>query len=526
MTKLTLSRALLSVSDKSGVLDLARVLHAHGLELVSTGGTAQALAAAGLPVRDVASVTGFPEMLDGRVKTLHPRIHAGILARRDLPGHREQLALHDLDCFDFVVVNLYPFADAIARPTATFEEIIENIDVGGPTLIRAAAKNFQYVVVLTDPADYVPVVTELNQTGTVSLTTRHRLACKAFDHTARYDAMIADFFANRTAVETATEQVSLYPVEPFPPRLSPVLRRRQVLRYGENPHQAAALYTAAERGGGIANAHQLQGKALSFNNLLDADAAWGLVREFREAAACVIVKHTNPCGVGVAAVPLEAFRLARETDPMAAFGGIVAFNRMVDAGTAVELSEIFLEVVIAPGFDDPARRVLETKKNLRLLVVTDDAGDNIILRTIAGGLLLQSPDNRLATPAEMRVVTRRTPSEAEWRDLLFAWTVCKHVKSNAIVYAKHGRLIGVGAGQMSRVDAVKVAAMKARVPLAGAVAASDAFFPFRDGLDEAAGHGICAVIQPGGSVRDEEVIAAADEHDMAMVLTGVRHFRH
>ncbi|MFQ3589960.1 MAG: bifunctional phosphoribosylaminoimidazolecarboxamide formyltransferase/IMP cyclohydrolase [Chloracidobacterium sp.] len=527
MTTTSLSRALLSVSNKTGLIDFARVLQSHQVELVSTGGTAQALTAAGLTVRDVASVTGFPEMLDGRVKTLHPRIHAGILARRDLPEHLQQLALHDLDCFDLVVVNLYPFADAIARPDVTIEEAIENIDIGGPSLIRAAAKNFQHVAVVTDPADYDLILAELNNAGGITADTRYRLACKAFAHTARYDAMIADFFANRTDFEQTTGRIVTQPSEPFPPRLSLTLTRRQPLRYGENPHQAAALYVTDEGAtDGVAAARQLQGKELSFNNLLDADAAWGLACEFREAAACVIVKHTNPCGVGLAAVPLEAFRLARATDPTAAFGGIVAFNQPVDAGTATELSEIFLEVVIAPGFDDAAQKVLAAKKNLRLLVVAAHKGDGINLRTISGGFLLQSADTRLASPAEMRVVTRRSPSEDEWRDLTFAWTVCKHVKSNAIVYARQGQLIGVGAGQMSRVDAVKLGALKATLPLAGAVVASDAFFPFRDGLDEAARHGVRAVIQPGGSIRDEEVIAAADEHGMALVLTGMRHFRH
>ncbi|OYT71604.1 MAG: bifunctional phosphoribosylaminoimidazolecarboxamide formyltransferase/IMP cyclohydrolase [Chloracidobacterium sp. CP2_5A] len=520
------ARALLSVSNKNGLIDFARALQSQGVELVSTGGTAQALANAGLAVRDVASVTGFPEMLDGRVKTLHPRIHAGILARRDIPEHLEQLARHNIDQFDFVVVNLYPFAETAAHPGATVEEAIENIDIGGPTLIRAAGKNFQQVVVVTDPSDYAAVAAELTQAGSVSAETRYRLACKAFDHTARYDATIADFLANRTAFNAATAQVEARPAEPFPPRVSLALTRRQALRYGENPHQSAALYVAAESVGGIAAARQLQGKELSFNNLLDADAAWGLAREFREAAACVIVKHTNPCGVGLAAVPLEAFRLARETDPVAAFGGIVAFNQVVDAGTATELAEIFLEVVIAPGFDDAGRKVLEAKKNLRLLVVTDDASQGVSLRAISGGFLLQSADDRLATPGEMRVVTRRAPSENEWRDLLFAWTVCKHVKSNAIVYARQGQLVGVGAGQMSRVDAVKLGALKARLSLAGAVVASDAFFPFRDGLDEATKHGVRAVIQPGGSIRDEEVIAAADEQGLAMVFTGLRHFRH
>lgn len=526
MTSPLPSRALLSVSDKQGLADFARTLHTHGLELVSTGGTAQTLLDAGLSVLDVASVTGFPEMLDGRVKTLHPRIHAGILARRDRPEHLEQLALHDINRFDFVVVNLYPFAATIARPDVTFAEALENIDIGGPTLIRAAAKNFQHVVVVTDPADYEPLAAELTHTGGISAATRYRLACKAFAHTARYDQMIADFLANRTQFEEATGQVQLQPAETFPPRLSLVLHRQQALRYGENPHQAAALYVRADSAGGVAAARQLQGKELSFNNLLDADAAWGLVGEFRAVAACVIVKHTNPCGVGLGAVPLEAFRLARETDPVAAFGGIVAFNQTVDAGTATELSEIFLEVVIAPGFDDAAQKILAAKKNLRLLVVSAEAGREVVFRTISGGLLLQSPDDRLATPSEMRVVTRRSPSEDEWRDLTFAWTVCKHVKSNAIVYARQGQLLGVGAGQMSRVDAVKLGAMKARLPLAGAVVASDAFFPFRDGLDEAARHGIRAVIQPGGSIRDEEVIAAADEHGLAMVFTSMRHFRH
>jgi len=520
-------RALLSVSDKQGLVDFARLLQSHGLELVSTGGTAQTLLEAGLSVLDIASVTGFPEMLDGRVETSHPRIHAGILARRDLPEHLEQLALHDINCFDFVVVNLYPFAAAVARAEVTFAEALENIDIGGPALIRAAAKNFQHVVVVTDPADYDSLAAELIHTGSVSAATRYRLACKAFAYTARYDQIIADFLANQTQFEEATEQIRLHPLEPFPPRLSFVLHRQQTLRYGENPHQSAALYVPAEHPvGGLAAARQLQGKELSFNNLLDADAAWGLVSEFHDVAACVIVKHTNPCGVGLGAVPLEAFRLARETDPESAFGGIVAFNQTVDAGTATELSEIFLEVIIAPGFDDAARKVLEAKKNLRLLVIAGETRPATVFRTISGGLLVQSPDDRLANPSEMRVVTRRSPSEDEWRDLIFAWTVCKHVKSNAIVYARQGQLLGVGAGQMSRVDAVRLGATKARLPLAGAVMASDAFFPFRDSLDEAARHGVRAVIQPGGSIRDEEVITAADEYGMAMVFTGIRHFRH
>ncbi|MGQ9895997.1 MAG: bifunctional phosphoribosylaminoimidazolecarboxamide formyltransferase/IMP cyclohydrolase [Acidobacteriota bacterium] len=519
--------ALLSVSDKRGIVDFARSLHTHGLDLVSTGGTAQTLLDAGLPVLDVASVTGFPEMLDGRVKTLHPRIHAGILARRDIPEHLEQLAQHDINYFDVVVVNLYPFAETTARPEVTFAEALENIDIGGPTMIRAAAKNFQHVVVVTDPADYESLAAELTHTGGISTATRYRLACKAFAYTARYDQLIADFLANRTQFEETTGEVQLRVPDAFPPRLSLTLHRQQTLRYGENPHQSAALYVTADRPvGGLAAARQLQGKELSFNNLLDADAAWGLVGEFQDVAACVIVKHTNPCGVGLGAVPLEAFRLARETDPVAAFGGIVAFNQTVDAGTATELAEIFLEVIIAPGFDAAAQHILSAKQNLRLLMVADGTRQDTAFRTISGGLLLQSADDRLAAPAEMHVVTRRSPSEDEWRDLLFAWTVCKHVKSNAIVYARQGQLLGVGAGQMSRIDAVKLGAMKARLSLAGAVVASDAFFPFRDGLDEAARHGARAIIQPGGSIRDEEAIAAADEHGLAMVFTGMRHFRH
>jgi phosphoribosylaminoimidazolecarboxamide formyltransferase / IMP cyclohydrolase len=527
MTSHRIRRALLSVSDKTGLPDFAARLHALGVELISTGGTANALRAAGLPVRDVSSLTDFPEILDGRVKTLHPRIHAGLLARRDLETHLAQLREHNLETIDLAVVNLYPFSQTVENPHVVFDEAIENIDIGGPSMIRAAAKNFHHAAPVVDPADYAAVADELEANGgALSLATRYRLARTAFERTAAYDAAIADFLLNRTRLDAETSEFGVSAAEAFPPRVTLTLARRQSLRYGENPHQLAALYAAPDGGSGVATAEQAQGKELSFNNFLDLDAAWALVREF-DHAACAIIKHTNPCGVGVAAVPLEALRLALETDPVSAFGGIFAFNVKVDAGTATEISSMFVEAVIAPDYDDAALRVFSAKKNVRVMRMPNlQAAPSVNVRSVSGGFLLQSADTHRVQAEGLTVVTERAPSPEETRDLLFAWTICKHVKSNAITYAKNGQLIGVGAGQMSRVDSVKLGATKARLPLAGSVLASDAFFPFRDGVDEAAKHGVTAIIQPGGSVRDEEVIAAANAHGLAMVLTGVRHFKH
>lgn len=527
MTAHVIRRALLSVSDKTGLIEFATKLRAHGVDLVSTGGTSKALQAAGLPVRDVAELTGFPEMLDGRVKTLHPRVHGGILARRDLETHRQQLQQHDLEEIDLVVVNLYPFAATVAKPGVDFEDAVENIDIGGPSMIRGAAKNFHHVAVVTDAGDYVAIADELDANGgALKLGTRYRLARKAFEHTAAYDATISEFLAGRVTFDDETEAFAVSEPEAFPARVTLALQRRQSLRYGENPHQAAALYVAAENTPpGVATAEQLQGKELSFNNLLDLDAAWNLAREF-ELPACAIIKHTNPCGVGIAAVPLEAFRLALATDPVSAFGGIIAFNAKVDAGTATDISGMFVEAVIAPDYDEAALQVFAGKKNVRVMRVPRETHDSTYVRSISGGFLLQSADAKRITAADLKVATRRQPTEEELSDLLFAWTICKHVKSNAIVYAKGSQLVGVGAGQMSRVDSVKLGATKAQLSLDGSVLASDAFFPFRDGLDEAAKHGVKAIIQPGGSIRDEEVITAADEHGIAMVFTGVRHFRH
>ncbi|MCS6786487.1 MAG: bifunctional phosphoribosylaminoimidazolecarboxamide formyltransferase/IMP cyclohydrolase [Thiobacillaceae bacterium] len=514
-------RALLSVSDKTGLIEFARGLAARGVELISTGGTAQALRAAGLPVIEVADYTGFPELLDGRVKTLHPRVHGGILARRDRPEHVTAMQAHAIAPIDLVCVNLYPFAQTVARPDCSLEEAIEQIDIGGPALIRSAAKNHAFVAVLTDPADYPRVLAEMEtHAGAVSEATRFALAVKAFAHTAAYDAAIANHLGQRM---TASE---------FPPALTLQFHHAQTLRYGENPHQAAAFYV--EPGwpeASIATARQLQGKALSFNNIADADAALECVKQFDAGPACVIVKHANPCGVAVAASLREAYERAYATDPESAFGGIIAVNGTLDADTARAIVERqFVEVIVAPAVDAQAAAVIATKPNVRLLatgVWPATPAARWDYKRVAGGLLVQQAD--LALHGELRIVSRRAPTEAELRDLLFAWRVAKFVKSNAIVYAKDGRTIGVGAGQMSRVNSARIAAIKAEqagLAVAGAVMASDAFFPFRDGIDAAAAAGITAVIQPGGSLRDEEVIAAADEHGMAMVFTGMRHFRH
>jgi phosphoribosylaminoimidazolecarboxamide formyltransferase/IMP cyclohydrolase len=520
---LPIRRALLSVSDKTGLVELGRALAETGAEILSTGGSARALQQAGITVREVADYTGFPEMLDGRVKTLHPRIHGGLLGRRDDAAHRAAMEAHDLPPIDLVAVNLYPFEATIAagadRATA-----IENIDIGGPALIRSAAKNHTHVAVLTDPAQYPELVQALEAEGGTRLPLRRRLAAAAYARTACYDAAIAAWAAREEG-------------ELFPQRLTLAGQLAQQLRYGENPHQRAAFYVTGERRSGLAAATQLQGKELSYNNLNDTDAALELAAEFEEPAV-VIVKHANPCGVAVGEDTLEAWKRALACDPVSAYGGIVALNRPLDALTAMALSELFLEVVIAPGADEAARVALAAKKNLRLLVtdgMPDPKAPELVIRSLTGGLLVQERDAGRATDADLKVATKRAPSAAERRDLLFAFRVAKHVKSNAIVYAKGGATVGIGAGQMSRIDSARIAVLKSEDAAKaaseirrteGAVVASDAFFPFADGLIAAADAGVTAVIQPGGSLRDEEVIQAADERGLAMVFTGMRHFRH
>jgi len=514
-------QALISVSEKSGVVELARGLGALGYTILSTGGTARLLSEAGIAVTEVGTYTGFPEMLDGRVKTLHPKVHAGILAQRDNPAHMQAMAGAGLATIDLVVVNLYPFVQAVARPGCTLEEAIENIDIGGPTMVRAAAKNHAHVAVVTDPADYGDVLRELQTAGSVSAQTRFSLARKAFSHTAAYDGAISDYL---TAIGADGQRAQ------FPDQINFSLRKVQDLRYGENPHQHAAFYGELEPvPGSLASYRQLQGKALSYNNIADADAAWECVKTF-DAPACVIVKHANPCGVAVADNAAEAYRRAFATDPTSAFGGIIAFNREVDAATAQAVTQQFVEVVIAPAVSNEARTLLQAKQNVRVLLVPLHSGENRFdLKRVGGGLLVQTPDQRNVMRAELKVVTRIQPDEEQLADLLFAWRVAKFVKSNAIVFCKDGMTVGVGAGQMSRIDSARIASIKAQnanLTLAGSVVASDAFFPFRDGLDVVVAAGARAVIQPGGSMRDDEVIAAANEHGIAMVFTGVRHFRH
>ena len=514
-------RALISVSDKAGIAGFARALAALGVEILSTGGTARLLEKEGVPVIEVSAWTGFPEMLDGRVKTLHPKIHAGLLARRDSREHLAQLERAGIAPIDLVVVNLYPFAATVADPACTLAEAIENIDVGGPAMLRAAAKNHSGVAVVTDPADYDAVLEEIRASGGVSDRTRLALATKAFAHTAAYDGAIANYLS---ALDGEGRRRA------YPDVLTLQFFKRQDLRYGENPHQSGALYRDAHPvAGAIAGYTMLQGKELSYNNIADADAAWECAKSFSEPA-CVIVKHANPCGAAVGETPLAAYRKAFATDPVSAFGGILAFNRALDRATAEEIGRQFAEVIVAPRVEPAAREALATKSNLRVLEVPlaheAQAHD---YRRVGGGLLVQSSDARTAARAEMKVVTKKAPTEAQWTDLLFAWKVAKFVKSNAIVFCRGGATLGVGAGQMSRVDSVRIAAIKAAnagLDLAGSVVASDAFFPFRDGLDAVADAGAAAVIQPGGSVRDAEVIAAADERGVAMVFTGVRHFRH
>jgi phosphoribosylaminoimidazolecarboxamide formyltransferase/IMP cyclohydrolase len=508
----SIQRALISVSDKTGILDFARELTRFNVEIISTGGTAKSLRDAGINVRDISDITGFPEMMDGRVKTLHPRVHGGLLAIRDNADHVAALEQHGIQPIDLVVVNLYPFAETIKREGVTREEAIEQIDIGGPAMIRSAAKNAHDVAVVVSPEQYAPVIEELNQNnGSLSLNTRDTLAQKAFEHTAQYDIMVSSYLAGSSDV--------------LPDRLSWTMKKIADLRYGENPHQKAALYQTSTSGG-IANAAVLAGKEMSFNNYVDAEAAWQLVCDF-EQTACAIIKHTNPAGVGLGETLADAYKKALATDPVSAFGGIVAFNRTIDAAAAEEVTKIFTEVVIASGYERAALEVLRAKKNLRVIQMSDvEQPARVELKQIGGGMLVQTPDDHKLDPAELKVVTTRQPTAEEIRALQFAWIVCKHTKSNAIVYARADQTVGVGAGQMSRVDSVKIGAMRAQLPVAGSVLASDAFFPFRDGIDEAARHGITAVIQPGGSVRDEEVIAAANEHGLAMVFTSIRHFKH
>ena len=517
-----IKQALISVSDKTGIVGFARGLQGFGVTLISTGGTAKLLRDEGLQVIEVGDYTGFPEMLDGRVKTLHPKVHAGILARRDLPEHMNAMKDTGIPVIDLVVVNLYPFRQTVANPECTLAEAIENIDIGGPAMVRSAAKNHQHVAVVTDPADYAPLLREMSSAnGAVGAETRFRLAQKAFSHTAAYDGAISNYL---TALDAGGRRAE------FPARLNLQFDLVQPLRYGENPHQNAAFYRDLDPApGSLSNYVQLQGKELSYNNIADADAAWECVKTF-DQAACVIIKHANPCGAAVGATPLEAYRKAFATDPASAFGGIIAFNRELDAATAEAVVQQFVEVVIAPGVSDAAAAVFAPKTNVRVLTVPLAGGGNAYdFKRVGGGLLVQTPDSLNVSASHLKVVTRLKPTDSQLNDLLFAWRVAKFVKSNAIVFCGNGQTLGVGAGQMSRVDSARIASIKAGnagLTLAGSVVASDAFFPFRDGVDVVAQAGAKAVIQPGGSLRDEEVIAAADEHGVAMVFTGFRHFRH
>lgn len=520
---MSIKQALISVSDKTGVVELATALRQYNITILSTGGTAKLLQEAGIPVVEVGDYTGFPEMLDGRVKTLHPKVHAGILARMDLPEHRQTMEQAQIPTIDLVVVNLYPFTRTIAKPDCPFEEAIENIDIGGPTMIRAAAKNFQRVAVVTDPRDYNSLLEQLRaNNGSVDDAYRFQLAQKAFSHTASYDGAISNYL---TAREPSSHQR-----KSFPDQLNLGFTLAQPLRYGENPHQQAAFYRdMADISGCLADYHQLQGKELSYNNIADTDAAWACVRTF-DQPACVIIKHANPCGVAVADTPLAAYQKAFSTDPVSAFGGIIALNRTVGADLAKAVLQQFVEVIIAPEFSPEAGRLLADKPNIRVLTVPlANHANRFDLKRVDGGLLVQTPDDLNITADQLQVVTQLKPTREQIEDCLFAWRVAKFVKSNTIVFCANGQTLGIGAGQMSRVDSARIASIKANqanLDLHGSVVASDAFFPFRDGLDVLAQAGAKVVIQPGGSIRDEEVIAAADEQGVAMVFTGVRHFRH
>lgn len=527
---MTTKTALISVSDKTGVLEFARALHGLGVKLLSTGGTAKLLADAGLPVTEVAEHTGFPEMLDGRVKTLHPKIHGGLLARRDVPAHVAALAEHGIATIDLLIVNLYPFEATVAKPGCTLEDAIENIDIGGPAMVRSAAKNWKDVAVLTDASQYAGVLEELKTAGEVGRNTKFALAVAAFNRISNYDAAISDYLSSLQPDGSRSE---------FPAQSNGRFVKLQDLRYGENPHQAAAFYRDLHPApGSLVTARQLQGKELSYNNIADADAAWECVKSF-EQPACVIVKHANPCGVAVGAGPEEAYSKAFKTDPTSAFGGIIAFNCEVDASAAALVAKQFVEVLIAPSFTPEARVVFAAKANTRVLEIAlpprggatawEQGRNAHDVKRVGSGLLIQSADNRVVARSELKVVTAKQPTPQQLDDLLFAWTIAKYVKSNAIVFCGGGMTLGVGAGQMSRVDSARIASIKAGnagLTLQGSAVASDAFFPFRDGLDVVVDAGASCVIQPGGSVRDDEVIAAANERGIAMVLTGVRHFRH
>jgi phosphoribosylaminoimidazolecarboxamide formyltransferase / IMP cyclohydrolase len=515
-----IQRAILSVTDKTGLVDFARQLEGMGVELISTGGTAKLLRESGIRVQDVSDLTGFPEMLDGRVKTLHPKVHGGILHRRENPAHRTAVAEHGIQPIDMVVVNLYAFEKTAARPGVLFEELVENIDIGGPSMIRSAAKNFQDVAVVTSPSDYQALAQEMaNSNGELSSATRWRLAQKAFATTAAYDSAIASTLER----VNSNGHFELRPASGFPGTLRMSFEKVMDLRYGENPHQKAAMYSDGS-GSGVANGRQLQGKELSYNNIVDLQAAWDLAQEFEEPVVAII-KHTNPCGTATGKTLLEAYKKALECDPVSAFGGVIGVNRVIDGAAAEEMAKLFLEVIAAPGFDDDAKSKFAAKKNLRLVEVVP-SDQKWTLKNVSGGMLVQDADIRPLIESDLKVVSKRPPTEEEKRALLFGWKVCKHVKSNAILYVRDGQTVGVGAGQMSRVDSCKIGAMKAQLPLKGTVAASDAFFPFPDGVEEIAKAGSTAIIQPGGSVRDQEVIEAADRHGMAMIFTGVRHFRH
>ncbi len=519
-----IQRALLSVTDKTGLVDFARQLAGLDVELISTGGTAKLLRDSGIAVKDISELTGFPEMLDGRVKTLHPKVHGGLLHVRDNPQHVAAVAEHGIQPIDMVVVNLYAFEKTASKPGVEFHDLIENIDIGGPSMVRSAAKNFQDVAIVTSPADYDAIAREMQANGaSLSLNTKWRLAQKAFATTAAYDSAIASTLERIAAPESDGGKFSLSSSETFPQTLRLSFHKAFDLRYGENPHQRAALYSDGS-GQGVANGKQLQGKELSYNNIVDLQAAWDLAQEFDEPVVAII-KHTNPCGTAVAPTLSKAYKRALECDPVSAFGGVIGVNHAIDAETASEMAKLFLEVIAAPKFDDAAREIFAAKKNLRLVEVTP-LEQKWVMKNVSGGVLLQDNDVRPLTDADLKIVSARNPTEQEMRDLLFAWKVCKHVKSNAILYARNGQSTGVGAGQMSRVDSARIGAMKSVLGIKGSVAASDAFFPFPDGVEVIAEAGATAIIQPGGSVRDQEVIDTANKLGLAMVLTGVRHFRH
>jgi phosphoribosylaminoimidazolecarboxamide formyltransferase/IMP cyclohydrolase len=517
-----IKRALLSVTDKTGLVEFAKRLAAMNVELISTGGTAKLLRENRIPVRDVSELTGFPEMLDGRVKTLHPKVHGGILHIRDNEDHVAAIEKHGIQPIDMVVVNLYAFEKTAERQDVTFEQLIENIDIGGPSMVRSAAKNFHDVAIVTSPGDYESIAQEMRSNGgSLSLETRWVLAKKAFATTAGYDTAITSTLEK---ISSPTAELNLKAAQAFPEHVTIDLRKKMDLRYGENPHQRAALYVCPSIKGGVANAEQLQGKELSYNNIVDLQAAWDLAQEFTETA-CAIIKHTNPCGTALGATLAEAYSKAFEADPVSAFGGVIGVNREIDADTAELMAKLFVEAIAAPSFSPAALELFGKKKNLRLVKVPLSM-DKLVYKYVSGGMLVQDADLYTLKPEDIKVVSKRQPTDSEMRAMKFAWIVCKHVKSNAIVYAREGQSVGVGAGQMSRVASARIGAAQATLPVKGTVAASDAFFPFPDGVEEIAKAGATAIIQPGGSVRDNEVVEAADRLGLAMVFTGVRHFRH